>query len=394
MNVTPNTKRKLLSKYACTPPKRRRISDLRITSPFSTIFALDEVEEAEPPSCSRSPFMSLPVDLIKLSLGFFSFRDLTVFAVTCHGFNQCTAEFVLKQSSFDFLESFEVTRLLVLLTSSWSTARINSYCPTQLETWKAILIKQRGFPFWISFPDIQLGDAAPLVDSLDWEPSRHLGGCRSHDQLVARAKARCQKLSAVVGALCGVQFALIREDLDYVLQHVRTLPIDPTLTSTPLIANGPQLLLRLRDYFNHIFAPVQTIVSNGAVTLDQCRTLLLKVCRKVLVRLRPSSPEMVLSVRLFRKQLTDCVRCYGMMPQLFEDTEVARGLVKLIRKSRLYFVDQCGNPACGKSERIPQEHKRCSACAWVKYCSKECQRADWAIHKETCQVLHEAIYAH
>ena len=51
-------------------------------------------------------------------------------------------------------------------------------------------------------------------------------------------------------------------------------------------------------------------------------------------------------------------RWYGIMPYAFEDPDVARGLVKLIRKSRLYFVDQCGNPKCGKSERAPQVRQR------------------------------------
>ena len=41
---------------------------------------------------------------------------------------------------------------------------------------------------------------------------------------------------------------------------------------------------------------------------------LFKVCRKILVRLRPTSPDIVLAVQLFRRQLTDCVRYSAYNP--------------------------------------------------------------------------------
>lgn len=36
---------------------------------------------------------------------------------------------------------------------------------------------------------------------------------------------------------------------------------------------------------------------------------------------------------------------------------------------------------CGFSDRIV---RRCTGCSFVRYCSKECQRADWKNHKELC----------
>ena len=42
--------------------------------------------------------------------------------------------------------------------------------------------------------------------------------------------------------------------------------------------------------------------------------------------------------------------------------------------------NECGN--CGKElDTI----KRCSRCKKTKYCSKECQRAHWKVHKQKCQ---------
>ena len=43
----------------------------------------------------------------------------------------------------------------------------------------------------------------------------------------------------------------------------------------------------------------------------------------------------------------------------------------------------CANPAC----RLPKKHglKTCKQCGNVKYCDRDCQRADWPNHKPACQ---------
>lgn len=42
----------------------------------------------------------------------------------------------------------------------------------------------------------------------------------------------------------------------------------------------------------------------------------------------------------------------------------------------------CANPECGKRD-IPL--RACSRCKTVKYCSVECQRAHWSLHKSPCR---------
>jgi len=342
----------------------------------------------------KSRFMHMPVELVRFTMMYLDYNDLTSMATMCKSFNWCVAEYLKKLSSFDFHDVHAIGRLLVLLTSAWPSDRTSAFFPALFARWKTTLLQNRGYPFRLALPNIELGDGACILDKLAWENPRTLRGCRSKDQLLMRARSQCKQLHSTIHMVAGLQFSLLHDDLESILAHVRSLPVEPTADNYPIIPQGPQLLMHLREYFHHMLSPFRahSDITMGEVTLDQCRTLLLKVCRKILVRLRPTSPDIVLAVQLFRRQLTDCVRGYGIKPCDFEEPDVARGLVKLIRKSRLYFVDQCGNPNCGKSERVPQEHKRCSACAWVKYCSKECQRSDWAKHKEICQVLHNAIY--
>eukprot|EP01004_Peranema_trichophorum_P003083 NODE_2094_length_1691_cov_55.540179_g1790_i0.p1 GENE.NODE_2094_length_1691_cov_55.540179_g1790_i0~~NODE_2094_length_1691_cov_55.540179_g1790_i0.p1 ORF type:complete len:411 (+),score=31.71 NODE_2094_length_1691_cov_55.540179_g1790_i0:52-1284(+) len=382
-----SVKRRKSSCSQTTPP------ELSVDYPLSPkALRFEDVEVATVSTGHPSNFAQLPEDLSRSILTYLNHQDLTIFSTTCKSINSCVAEHIKNFSEFDFLDVYELSKLLVVLTTTWNNQRTSTFFPELLERWKFVILNKRGFPFWSAFPSINYTDASPILDSTQWNEPRCLRECRSRQQMLSRAKARCQKIYTFSSAVAGLQFALLKVDLETIMEYVRTLPLEPSSLDDSVISNGPKLLSELKEYFNHMFAPSRTPLTRpGSVTLDHCRILLLKVCRKILVRLRPTSQEMVNAVRLFRRQLTDCVRCYGLMPYAFEDPEVARGLVKLVRKSRLNFVDQCGNPSCNKPERAPQDHKRCSACMWVKYCSKSCQHADWLQHKEICQVLHNAI---
>jgi len=51
----------------------------------------------------------------------------------------------------------------------------------------------------------------------------------------------------------------------------------------------------------------------------------------------------------------------------------------------LYFASGCARSGC--YSYADDELKFCSSCRVVKYCSKECQKADWKKHKLQCKTL-------
>jgi hypothetical protein len=51
------------------------------------------------------------------------------------------------------------------------------------------------------------------------------------------------------------------------------------------------------------------------------------------------------------------------------------------KKTKISFI--CGY--CGKPESEPKEMSKCGKCKAVHYCNRECQAADWPIHKKCCR---------
>ncbi|KAJ6495273.1 hypothetical protein C8R45DRAFT_165687 [Mycena sanguinolenta] len=45
--------------------------------------------------------------------------------------------------------------------------------------------------------------------------------------------------------------------------------------------------------------------------------------------------------------------------------------------------------ACYKPETKELKHRMCGSCQKDAYCSKECQKEQWPIHKKTCQLQRE-----
>ncbi len=54
---------------------------------------------------------------------------------------------------------------------------------------------------------------------------------------------------------------------------------------------------------------------------------------------------------------------------------IRREDIKIVRRKK------CDNSGC----RVIGGTKKCSQCKKVRYCSKECQHADWPIHKRVCK---------
>lgn len=43
-------------------------------------------------------------------------------------------------------------------------------------------------------------------------------------------------------------------------------------------------------------------------------------------------------------------------------------------------IQSAGCFRCGSAEHL----RECSRCRGIRYCSKECQAADWSVHKQAC----------
>ena len=53
------------------------------------------------------------------------------------------------------------------------------------------------------------------------------------------------------------------------------------------------------------------------------------------------------------------------------------------------FVRSCHKPGCGADES-ETVLSACKGCAEVRYCSRECQKSDWARHKSYCKRVQKA----
>ncbi|KAK5260483.1 hypothetical protein LTR20_005432 [Exophiala xenobiotica] len=53
-------------------------------------------------------------------------------------------------------------------------------------------------------------------------------------------------------------------------------------------------------------------------------------------------------------------------------------------------IRQCANYQCGKWEEYTRQFAKCRRCRRTKYCSKECQRESWSMHRHWCHL--ENIY--
>ena len=53
----------------------------------------------------------------------------------------------------------------------------------------------------------------------------------------------------------------------------------------------------------------------------------------------------------------------------------------------IHGKNRCFNSQCKKVEDTLGDYSSCSACKSVFYCSRECQKGDWKMHKKVCQSL-------
>lgn len=49
------------------------------------------------------------------------------------------------------------------------------------------------------------------------------------------------------------------------------------------------------------------------------------------------------------------------------------------------MADVCSNPSCSKPGT-----RKCSGCRIAKYCSRDCQRSEWSVHKAACKAASQS----
>lgn len=77
-------------------------------------------------------------------------------------------------------------------------------------------------------------------------------------------------------------------------------------------------------------------------------------------------------------RLNECEMRDRLTDSQFRDAMgVTSGVTDALRKAA---ATSCAN--CHKSDK---KNKKCSACGFVHYCSKECQKSDWKKHKSLCK---------
>lgn len=56
--------------------------------------------------------------------------------------------------------------------------------------------------------------------------------------------------------------------------------------------------------------------------------------------------------------------------------------------TKRFLLRTCSRGGCRNTEKTVAEFKRCAACHQVWYCSKDCQKLDWRVHKQRTKYLY------
>ncbi len=57
------------------------------------------------------------------------------------------------------------------------------------------------------------------------------------------------------------------------------------------------------------------------------------------------------------------------------------------------FLKGCKNNPCSNCGETSGPRKVCSGCKMVAYCSRSCQKENWGVHRELCEILREGYKA-
>jgi hypothetical protein len=83
--------------------------------------------------------------------------------------------------------------------------------------------------------------------------------------------------------------------------------------------------------------------------------------------------------RLWQQYVAGAEQGTGQLPP-----EIARGTVPFATQSVAADVLVCALPSCQRSD---VKLMRCAQCEETRYCSRECQVADWKAHRKVCDKI-------
>jgi hypothetical protein len=93
-----------------------------------------------------------------------------------------------------------------------------------------------------------------------------------------------------------------------------------------------------------------------------------------------SAPCLPVAAGLARKAAFYIKRALAHDPVPTDDAAINPTGLKVI-----HSIDVCHNPSCSRTKEQNKKLLLCSRCKAVKYCSADCQRAHYKVHKPHCK---------
>ncbi|KAJ5084182.1 hypothetical protein NUU61_008761 [Penicillium alfredii] len=82
------------------------------------------------------------------------------------------------------------------------------------------------------------------------------------------------------------------------------------------------------------------------------------------------------------------LRAYGVRPELRNASVSSAEDIRIAEVCwMIWSCDFAQLAVCGFTPSLDKSLQRCARCKLISYCSRDCQRADWKIHKRYCEPL-------
>eukprot|EP01094_Clydonella_sp_ATCC50884_P011038 TRINITY_DN20839_c0_g1_i1.p1 TRINITY_DN20839_c0_g1~~TRINITY_DN20839_c0_g1_i1.p1 ORF type:complete len:295 (-),score=62.46 TRINITY_DN20839_c0_g1_i1:112-996(-) len=152
----------------------------------------------------------------------------------------------------------------------------------------------------------------------------------------------------------------------------------PDETWDGMLRRGMQLFLEHRDKFEATSFPMCFPHGSGTFASKRRTPLFLFDCARRMEQLSSSNPLLYFPYLVWANLMRMAAQNIASATPEEACTVDPRGLVLFLRH---HFCLHCGVD----SSDPPKPIKRCARCSVAGYCSRECQRKDWPLHKTRCQ---------